>query len=110
MSSPVDLRSRLSDAATAEELSPALRITRVPRRVVVSYGDPEPNKKSEGDGFLTGQGRLLVNALREAGASPAVVELGHADHIATAAAFADTESPLYAAAHAVVFEEGGPSA
>jgi arylformamidase len=105
MSAPVDLRERLSDLATAEELSPVLRITRVPRRVVVSYGDPEPNKKSEGDGFLTSQGRLFVKALKEAGASPAVVVLGHADHIATAAAFADTGSPLYAAAHAVVFEE-----
>jgi arylformamidase len=110
MSAPVDLRSRLSDAATAEELSPVLRITRVPRRVVVSYGDPEPNKKSEGDGFLTSQGQLLVKALTEAGASPAVVTLGEADHIATAAAFADTGSPLYAAAHAVVFEEEGRSA
>ena len=110
MSAPVDLRSRLSDAAMAEELSPVLRITRVPRRVVVSYGDPEPNKKSEGDSFLTSQGRMLVKALREAGGSPTIVVLGHADHIATAAAFADTGSPLYAAAHAMVFEKGGQSA
>ncbi|MGH3628492.1 MAG: alpha/beta hydrolase, partial [Sciscionella sp.] len=54
MSTPVDLRSLTP--ADADAVSPAFRVNRAPERVVVSFGDPEPNKKDADDRYLAGQG------------------------------------------------------
>ncbi|HWN33751.1 MAG TPA: alpha/beta hydrolase [Pseudonocardia sp.] len=101
LSAPVDLRVR--GVADAERLSPALRITRAPAQVVVSFGDPEPNRKSDDGQFYVDQGQLLAKALGAAGLPVRTVSLGPADHLASAEAFADPDSPVFRAAHDVVF-------
>jgi arylformamidase len=101
LSAPTDLRVR--GMADAERLSPALRVTRAPAEVVISFGDPEPNRKGDGGSFYVEQGHLLAKALEAAGLPARTVSLGPADHLASAAAFADPGSPVFRAAHGVVF-------
>jgi arylformamidase len=103
MSAPTDLRAEGTGADLAD-LSPALRIAQYPPAVVVSFGDPEPNKKSAPDTFLTAQGRLLVEALQAVGAPVQPVVLTGADHVGSATAFSDRSSPLFAAAYRAIFD------
>jgi arylformamidase len=73
--------------------------------VVVSYGDPEPNKKANSDTYLTEQGRLLVRALDLFGANVHPVVLKGVDHIGSATAFSDRQSPLFKQAREVIFHD-----
>ncbi len=104
MSTPSDLRVfGAEDDGEAARLSPVRHISRSPARVVVSYGDPEPNKKSSPDTELTEHGRALARALEEFGRPATVVEMPDTDHVGTATAFSDRDSALHAAAHDAVF-------
>lgn len=106
MSPPTDLRVRMLEGPEAARYSPALRVTKAPAHVVVSFGEPEPNKKAQDEHFFADQGRLLVAALTDKGASPVTVTMPHTDHVATAAAFADTSSDLFTAARSAIFANG----
>lgn len=103
MSAPTDLRTRNDIDADPTPLSPALRITRAPSTVVVSYGDPEPNKKTNSDTYLTEQGRQLIRALHSFGATVHPVVLKGVDHIGSATAFSDRQSPLFKQAQKAIF-------
>lgn len=104
MSAPADLRLRgTEDYPEQVRLSPVLHISRSPERVVVSYGDPEPNKKSSPDTELTEHGRALARALDDFGRPATVVELPDTDHIGTATAFSDRGSALHTAAYEAIF-------
>jgi arylformamidase len=106
MSAPTDLRARNDIDADPARLSPALRITRAPSTVLVSYGDPEPNKKTNPDTYLAEQGRLLIRALDSFGANVHPVALQGVDHIGSATAFSDRRSPLFEQARKVIFNSG----
>ncbi|MDJ1131268.1 alpha/beta hydrolase [Streptomyces iconiensis] len=97
MSTPADL------GPDAAGMSPARRVTRCPQRVVISYGVPEPNKKGQDGNFFADQGRSLAKAVEDAGSSPVVVEMQDTDHVASATAFAEPGSSLFAAAESTVF-------
>lgn len=103
LSGPSVLSDLIPDYPDAASLSPALRITRSPKHVIVAHGDPEPNKKGERPGTLTESSRTLARALKEFGVEPTVVELGDLDHVQTATAFSDPQSTLFKSVYEVLF-------
>lgn len=105
MSSPLNLIEDVmpDDPETAHALSPAIQATKAPPSVVLSFASPEPNKKGEAQDYDRRHAQALSAALDRLEAPHTIVSLGHLDHVATAMAFADVTSPLYAAAYRTVF-------
>ncbi len=98
MSAPVEF-GWMSDLGEAErrELTPLGKIDRAPRHVVVSYGDPEPNRKLDDDRFLTREGQKLVAALADRNVIE--VAMPNTDHVASAAVLGDRSTRLFQVLH-----------
>lgn len=105
MSGPLNLADRLDTDEAITRLSPVNRVSRFPEHIIISYGDPEPNKVGEDEYKLTNDGELLAETLVSAGANPTVVSFGNMDHLKTATAFSDTTSKLFKAAYSAIFEQ-----
>jgi arylformamidase len=86
-----------------DEFNPVRHIERLPRQVLVSYGIPEANLVGEDDDLFEREGRIMAEALQARGAKHRIVELPDANHLQTAAAFADPGSPLFRAALEIIF-------
>lgn len=98
MSAPVEFgwMGDLTDAERAE-LTPLGKIDRAPRHVVVSYGDPEPNRKLDDDRFLTREGQKLAAALADRGVIE--VAMPNTDHVASATALGERSARLFQVVH-----------
>lgn len=101
MSAPVEFGWMAAAQQGEIPPSPITRIDRSPRHLVVSYGDPEPNRRQDDDRLLTRQGQHLVAALQDRG----VVEIAmpDTDHVASAACLGEPSSQLFAALAPVLF-------
>lgn len=106
LSAATDLRSYGAERdPELARLSPALHVSRSPKRVIISYGNPEPNNKSASDMEAVEHGLSLARALEDFERPATVVEMHDTDHIGSATAFSDRRSPLHTAAHDAIFEE-----
>lgn len=101
MSAPVDFD--WMPEGSEHPPSPLSSISRSPRRVVVSYGDPEPNRKQDDDRLLTRQGHRLAEALHDRGVQQVVMP--NTDHVASAAVLNDPAGPLFPVVQRILFAE-----
>lgn len=101
MSGPMDLSGR--GMAQTDATDPIQRLRTGTARVLVSFGEPEDNRRCDDAHQFARDGRALVAALTDLGVTAREVVAPDTDHIASATLLAEQDGPFYPLAAEAVF-------